>query len=93
MRYVISCGLLTPDKDYQQLTDALGGIRATHIMPTQWVASRNGTSPARLRDWVRQYVDEHDRVLVTELDGAGWAGCNLEASLPPRPAAAENCRL
>lgn len=76
MRYVISYDLVAPGRNYQALYDALAALNAKRVLLSQWIANRTGTSPASLRDHLWQFMDNNDRLLVTELDGAGWASQN-----------------
>jgi hypothetical protein len=76
MRYVISYDLIAPGKNYQALYDALATINAKKILLSQWVANRASTTPAGLRDYLWQFMDANDRLLVTELEGPGWASQN-----------------
>ena len=81
MRYTISYDLKAPGKDYQTLWNALAAIGAKRVLESEWVANRTGTDTVKLRDHFRQFMDSNDRILVTELDGPGWAGFNLMTDL------------
>ncbi len=77
MRYLISYDLVTPGLDYQPLWNALAAISAQRVLLSQWIARCADTSAGNLRDYIRSFVDTNDRVLVTCLDSADWAGWNL----------------
>ncbi len=77
MRYLISYDLVRLGKDYQSFWNALTAIGAQRILMSQWIVRRTGTTAAGLHDHLRQHIDANDRLLVTELDGGGWAGWNL----------------
>ena len=79
MQYVISYDLDAPGKNYKKLTDELVRLGATRILLSQWVARRTGTTATGLRDHVWQFMDANDRLLVTSLGSADWAGRNLMA--------------
>jgi hypothetical protein len=77
MRYTISYDLNSPGKDYQRLYDALAGLSARRILLSEWVTKRYNTSAASLRNYLWQFMDANDRLIVTCLDSTDWAGMNL----------------
>ena len=78
MRYTISYDLNAPGKNYQALYDALAGLDAHRILLSEWVTKRYDTNAPRLRDYLWQFMDTNDRLMVTCLDSTDWAGRNLK---------------
>ena len=81
MRYVISYDLISPGKDYQKLWDALSDIGAQRILLSQWAVRRTNTSAKNLRDYIWQFMDANDRLLVMDSESSDWAGINLMTKL------------
>jgi hypothetical protein len=77
MRYIISYDLNKPGQNYQPLYNALAAINAKRILQSQWVANRINTSTKDLATHFWTFMDANDRLLVTELEGAGWYSFNL----------------
>ncbi|HEY3160346.1 MAG TPA: hypothetical protein VGJ78_15380 [Vicinamibacterales bacterium] len=77
MKYKISYDLLKPGKDYQKLYDALASLNARRTMLSEWAAKRTNTSASGLRDYLWQFMDGNDRLMVVCLDSTEWAGMNL----------------
>ena len=77
MKYLVSFDLMTPGKNYENLTKALSDLGGKRVLYSQWILPRLNTTAAALRDHVRQFMDANDRVFVNTLDGTGWAGINL----------------
>ena len=77
MRYVISYDLLTPGQNYEPLWEALRGLGAQRLLQSQWIVRRINTNAAGLRDFVGQYIDANDRLLVTCLDSTDWASLRV----------------
>ena len=76
MRYIISYDLLAPGKNYQTLYDELAALGGCRVLLSQWIMRRTQTSAADLRDHIRKFIDANDRLFVTCLDNADWAGLN-----------------
>ena len=68
--YLVSCDLLTRH-DYQSLHARLRSLDARQVMSAQW-ALRTTYTAGELRDLLRGFLDEGDRILVTEV-GQEWA--------------------
>jgi hypothetical protein len=81
MRYIVSYDLNKQGQDYTSLTDELKRFGAKKVLYSQWVLRHNSTTCANLRDHFWKFMDSNDRLLVTELDGSGWAGMNLMTKL------------
>ena len=71
MIHIISYDLRQPDRDYETLWKALSEIGARRVLQSVWAVKSNGKTPAKLRDQLKRYIDENDRLLVAEVDG--WA--------------------
>ncbi|MXY86294.1 MAG: CRISPR-associated protein Cas2 [Chloroflexi bacterium] len=74
MRYLISYDLRAPNRDYERLYSALDGIGAKRVLESAWAVQVTNMGAAGIRDWVRQYTDDDDGVLVSPLqtDWAAW---------------------
>jgi hypothetical protein len=78
MRYTIHYDLLAPEttNDYKKLGNALTEIGAKKLLYSGWVVTRYNTTAAGLRDYLWQFMDSNDRLIVQEVDGTGWASMN-----------------
>ena len=81
MRYIVSYDLNKQGQDYATLIKELKDFGAQKVLYSQWVLKHNTTNCAALRDHFWKFMDSNDRLLVTELDGSGWAGMNLMIKL------------
>lgn len=71
-RFLVSYDLLSPGRDYNALTSALKALGASRVLLSQWVLKGNYTA-LQLRDHLRQYIDQNDRLLVNDFsDWASW---------------------
>lgn len=52
-------------------------LQTRRILFSQWFG-RIDASSVQLRDHLRQFLDPNDRILVTNMDTADWAGYNLD---------------
>jgi hypothetical protein len=77
-RWLISYDLLKPGKDYQPLWDELKKLKAQRVLRSQW-ALRSSKSAIELRDYLKQYTDTTDRLLISPLDD--WASYNTEVDI------------
>lgn len=64
--YLISYDLLKPGQNYEALLNALRQAGGHQVLYSAWVL-RTTWSAVQLRDLIRRYTDQDDRVLVTEL--------------------------
>jgi hypothetical protein len=71
-RYLISYDLLKPGKNYDPLIDALTQQGAKRVLLSQWTLNTY-SSPKQIRDWARRYMDNNDRILISEID-SNWSG-------------------
>ena len=78
MRFVISYDLNRPGQNYTTLWEALAQLGAQRILQSQWIVRRN-TSAQELNNFLWQYMDQNDRLLVTCLDDGNWWQRNLRA--------------
>lgn len=69
-KYVISYDLLKPGQIYDQLMPALRKQGAKQLLLSTW-GLNTPLSAVEIRDWLTQYVDVNDRLVVIELKG--WA--------------------
>ena len=81
MRYIISYDLNKQGQDYASLTNELKRFGAQKVLYSQWVLRHNSTSCVAFRDHFWKFMDGNDRLLVTELDGGGWASQNAMLKL------------
>ena len=65
--YLISYDLLTPGKNYDPLIDALTQQGAKRVLLSQWTLNTY-CSPKQIRDWARRYMDNNDRILISEIN-------------------------
>ena len=76
--YLVSCDLLH-EGDYASLKARLRTFEARPVLANQW-ALHSTHSAAELKEILRQFLDERDRIVVTEV-GAERASrralCNL----------------
>jgi hypothetical protein len=61
-------------KDYPKLTERLGQYKAVRVLLSVWALKGNYTASG-LRDDLRKYIDNDDRLLVIE--SVNWASWNL----------------
>jgi hypothetical protein len=67
MRYLISYDLRAPGKNYEPLWKALRELGALRVLESEWVVRRTDTTPMGLATYVTQFMDDNDRLLVTEM--------------------------
>lgn len=81
MVYMVSYDLNHPETrgDYGELIAQLEVMGFQRLLYSQWVVrwTPANSSAAVIRDILRPYIDPNDRLLVTCLDNADWAGLNL----------------
>lgn len=59
-------------EDYEPLLNALRKLGALHVLYSKWVLRTNYTA-VQLRDYLRQFIDANDLLLVVGLTGeAAW---------------------
>jgi hypothetical protein len=63
--YLITCDLLG-NGDYGSFHQRLRTLGARQVLESQW-ALRSTYSAAELKEIFRQLIDDHDRIVVTEL--------------------------
>jgi hypothetical protein len=69
MEYLVSYDLLKPGKDYQPLWTALGNLGAERRLASQWSVTLQNTTPLNVANYLIQFMDNNDRILVTEMPG------------------------
>lgn len=80
MKYVASYDLNSPGKDYKSLTDALLSLGGERVLYSQWAVRSSGTA-AQVRDYLWQFMDRNDRLLVMAVDSGDWASQNAMIDL------------
>lgn len=69
--YQINYDLQQPNKDYQELYDAIKQYPAyTHILESCWLVDTNSDDHSDVRDKLKQHIDSDDRLFVSKLSGA-----------------------
>ncbi len=68
--YLVSCDLMQAG-DYASFQDRLRTLGARRILERQW-ALRSTHTAAELKDVLREFLDDRDRIVVTEVGGE-WA--------------------
>jgi hypothetical protein len=63
--YLISCEFVTSG-DYLSFREKLRTMEATEVLTHQW-ALRTRYSAAELKEMLRQYLDQRDRITVAEI--------------------------
>ncbi|MDE0179180.1 MAG: hypothetical protein OXP36_11345 [Gammaproteobacteria bacterium] len=80
MRYLITYDLRANGRNYQTLYDALESIGAKRVLASSWAVRVGNMNAAGIRDWVRQFVDVNDGVLVSPLQ-VEWAAWSVQADI------------
>ncbi len=76
--YLVTCDL-AEDADYGSLRERLRALDARQVMGAQW-ALRSTYTAAQLKDLLRGFLGERDRIMVAEV-GAEWASRRALANL------------
>lgn len=63
--YLVSCDFATSG-DYRSLREKLRTLDATEVLASQW-ALRSAHTARELKDILKQYLDDRDRITVTEV--------------------------
>ncbi|GGF15851.1 hypothetical protein GCM10011321_04650 [Youhaiella tibetensis] len=72
--YIVSYDLRAPGRDYSTLYARLGQWKAVRGLESVWFINWD-TTPVKIRDDLRQYVDANDLLFVAELKGpSAWSG-------------------
>ena len=72
-RFIVSYDLLRPGQNYHQLFNALEVLGAKRALLSLWVL-RGDYKALSIRDHLMRYIDQNDRVIVTEM--GDWATYN-----------------
>ena len=71
-KYIIVYDLEKRGEDYEPLLNALRKLGALHVLYSKWVL-RTNYNAVQLRDYLKQFVDRNDLLLVVGLTGeAAW---------------------
>jgi hypothetical protein len=76
--YLVTCDLLA-EGDYGSLKQRLRTLDAVQVLSNQW-ALRSTHSAAQLKAILKQFVDDRDRIVVTDI-GAEWESRRTLANL------------
>jgi hypothetical protein len=77
--YMVGYDLNNPGKDYGELIAAIKGYGTWwHHLDSTWLIVTEQTT-TEVRDYVKQFMDQNDELLVTKLSGA-WATANIPKS-------------
>jgi hypothetical protein len=76
--YLVTCDFRQPG-DYQSFRARLRALDAKQLLDSQW-ALRSTYNATELRDLLRAFLDEGDRIVVTEI-GQEWASRKALANL------------
>lgn len=76
--YLVTCEL-RQSGDYQSLRERLRALDARQILETQW-ALRSTYTATELRDLLRAFLGDSDRIVVTEV-GREWASRKALANI------------
>jgi hypothetical protein len=75
--YLVSYDLDKPGQDYKDLIQALQNLGAVKPLYSEWVL-RHPWSSAQIRDYLWQFMDSNDRLLVMEIAGeSAWINLML----------------
>ncbi|MDP8209871.1 MAG: hypothetical protein RAO94_01960 [Candidatus Stygibacter australis] len=79
--YLISYDLHTPGQDYSSLIDAIKEFKPWwHNLDSCWIIKSDSTAKD-IVNYLYQYMDNNDELLVTELAGTtSWIGFSEKAS-------------
>jgi CRISPR-associated endonuclease Cas2 len=78
--HVVSYDLDKPGQNYPAIINRLEQLGAKRIQYSQWML-KNAATAAALRDDLRQYIDQNDRLLVVDVTNAPMAWHNLEVQI------------
>jgi hypothetical protein len=78
MRYLVSYDLMSPGKNYEPLWAALRELGAVRVLDSEWAVTLYNTTPLKVANYVAQFMDANDRLLVTEMPD-NYAFMNLIA--------------
>jgi hypothetical protein len=71
--YWIGYDLDKPGQDYTDLISRLKQLGAVRVLKSDWLLGHDETNPKQIRDDLIRFLDDNDRILVTELkNNAAW---------------------
>ena len=79
MLYIVSYDLRKPGQDYSGLTEELERLGGKKVLLSQWAMRRTNTSAKALREHFQKFIDDNDRLLVTQVDD--WSSWNALISI------------
>jgi len=69
---------LRKQRNYKPLYDELARFKAVRILESLWCFNRYETSSAGLRDHFKDFIDNDDGLIVSEV--TDWAGRSVQGS-------------
>ena len=69
---------LRKQRSYQRLYEELSSFNAVRILESQWCFNRINTNAKALRDYLRQFIDNDDGIIISEV--TDWASFNTDAT-------------
>jgi hypothetical protein len=66
--FLVSYDLDKPGQDYPRIIERLKALGALRVLYSEWILQGN-YSAVNLRDDLRQYIDQNDKLLVVALTG------------------------
>ncbi|MFC1697108.1 CRISPR-associated protein Cas2 [Nanoarchaeota archaeon] len=76
---LITYDLIKPEKDYTKLVEAIKSYGSyAHALGSVWFIDSN-KSTGEIRDYLQQFVDGNDKVIVTGVNG--WAISNISTKI------------
>jgi len=71
--YIVSYDLSYPRRDYESFSNAIQSYgNWWYQTGSVWLIASNNTSCAKIRDYLRQFIDSNDKLFVAKLSGE-WA--------------------
>lgn len=71
--YTISYDLSNPGRDYESISNAIKNYGFWwHQTGSVWIISAANTNTTQIRDYLKQFIDQNDKIFVARLSGE-WA--------------------
>ena len=75
--FIVTCDLRSPGQDYQELYDAISQLSgALKFQQSSWIVRWLGDS-IELRNWLWQFVDPNDQLMIAQIGHAAWFDSDL----------------
>ena len=69
---------LRKQRDYQKLFDALESLGAKRMLKSEWCLRHNNTTCVLIRDYLKQFIDSDDGLMVSEV--TDWAAIGVSVT-------------